>query len=101
MERLDRLGLGANNEGTVPKQESARSDVLFVSVFSAPLCSILHRTLPSALSRIEDKLRDVSERVGNVGHAGSNEDTKVVSELMGYIRDIVDRQAVSDKSQTG
>ena len=38
----------------------------------------------------------MSEQIENVG---SNRDTKVASELMGYIRDTIDRQ-VSDKAQT-
>ena len=38
----------------------------------------------------------MSEQIENVG---SNGDTKIVSELMGYIRDVIDRQ-VSDKART-
>ena len=34
----------------------------------------------------------MSHRVENVGRTGSNEDTKVVSELMDYIRDAVNSQ---------
>ena len=43
---------------------------------------------------MEDKLRDVSDRIGSTG---SPEDTKLMSELMDHIRD-VGRQ-VNDKSQ--
>ena len=41
---------------------------------------------------MEDKLWDVSRHVENFGRTGSNEDTKVVSEPMNYIRDVVDGQ---------
>ena len=46
---------------------------------------------------MEGNLRDVSDRIENVG---SSKDTKVVSELMDYIRDAIYHQAVSGKAQT-
>lgn len=41
---------------------------------------------------MEHNLLNVSDRIENVG---SNKDTKVVSELMDYIRDAIYHQAVS------
>lgn len=41
LERLDRLGLGKNDEDVTDEQESARRDVLFASVISAPSYLIL------------------------------------------------------------
>ena len=81
---LDRLGLGDN-------------DGLLVSVISAPLYSILYLILSSALERINDKLRDVSNRIENAGYMGSN-DGKAVSELMDEIRAAIANRQVSSKA---
>ena len=55
----------------------------------------------------KEKIDTVLERLDSLGlgvdngDAGSDKDTKVVSELMDYIRDAVGRQTVSGKAQTG
>ena len=98
LERLDSLGLGVDNGDGVDKQQPTPSNALLASVISSPLPLTPRRVFYSALKRIEDKLPSVSERVGD---AGSDKDTKVVSELMDYIRDAVGRQTVSGKAQTG
>ena len=36
LERLDRLGMGKNDEDVIDEQESTRRDILFASVISAP-----------------------------------------------------------------
>ena len=54
----------------------------------------------SALERIETKLRELSDRVENVGHGGSNEDTKVLSGLVDQIRDAVMSCQVGGGGQT-
>ena len=59
------------------------------------LCPILRSIPSSALEQIKAELRDVSDHVKSFGRAGSNEDTKAMSELMGYIRDAVTNYQVS------
>ena len=84
-----------NDGGGVCEQESARTDALLRSVISLSLYSTLCSIHSSALEKIKAELRDISDHIKSVGRAGSNEDTKAMSELMGYIRDAVTNYQVS------
>lgn len=96
LERFEKLDVGGD---TVHGQDATQTDALLTSVISPSLYSTIHSIPPSALERIEDKLRDVSDRVESGGHVASNEDTKAVSELMDYIRDAVTSYQVCGGTQ--
>ena len=92
----DGMGLGTNGGDVVPKLQSAQSNTLITSVTSVPPYLLPHLILPSALERINDKLRDVSKHAENAGYMGSN----VASELDEIITAIANCQA-SSEAQTG
>lgn len=50
---------------------------------------------------MKGKLRDISDRVENAGYTGSDEDSKVVSELMEEIRAVIIDYKVSCETRTG
>ena len=53
------------------------------------------------MGQVKDKLKDISDRLENMGRTGDNEDGKVVFELMEGIRNVVDDCRVSGNAQTG
>ena len=86
--RLDRLGLGENDEHTIDPQDSVRPADLFTLVIPTP-CYSISLTPFSALNRIKDKLQMVSDRIQAADYAGDDKDFRIVSELMDDIRDTV------------
>ena len=98
---LDKLGAGVNDGDAIRKLQPTRSDALLASVISAPLCLIQHSILSSALERIKDKFRDVSDRIENPGYMGSTEDVKAVPQIMEEIRGAIADCQVSGKFLTG
>ena len=101
LKRLDKLGIGMNDGGAVRKLQSTQSDAPFMSVISARLCLIQYSILSSALERIKNKLRDMSDRIENPGYTESTEGAKVVSQFMEEIRAAVADCQVSGKALTG
>lgn len=91
------LGLGTNDGDVVHELQLARSDGPPVSVVLVFHYLIPHRILSSALEQVNDKLRDISDRIENAGYIGNN----VVSELMDEIRATITNSQVSSKAQTG
>ena len=89
-----------NDGDAIHKLQPTRSDALLASVISAPLCLIQHSILSSALERIKDKFRDVSDRIGNPGYMGSTEGAKAVSQLIEEIRAAIADCQVSGNAQT-
>jgi len=91
---LDKPGVGMNDRDAVHKLQSTHLLVISVPI----LCpQIEYSILFSALERIEDMLRVVSDRVDNAGHLG-RDDGKVVSELLVEIRAAVNDCQVSSKA---
>ena len=97
--RFEALNLRMNNEGAVHEQDSARTDALATSVISLSIYLILCSIPSSTVERIEAELRDVSDHIKSVGHAGSNEDTKTMAELADYIRDAITNYQVSGRDR--
>ena len=94
---LGRLGLGTNDGDAVHKPRSTGNDDLPMSVILISLYSIPHSILSSAPGRIDDKLRDISNRIEDAGYMGSN-DGKAVPELMDEIRAAIANRQVSGKA---
>jgi Mg2+ and Co2+ transporter CorA len=91
---LDRL------TDTVRKLQQTRSEVPPASVIPASLHPILRSTLSSALEQINDKLRDIYDRIESMGSVGSN-DGEVVSELVDKVLAAIADRKVSGKPQMG
>lgn len=56
--------------------------------------------LHSSLERIQDKLKEASDRVEKMGLTRNNEDAQVIAEIMAVIRGAVVDCQVSGKTQT-
>ena len=94
---LARLGLGTNDEDVACKLRSARNNSPPVSVVLVSRYLIPHRILSSAPEEVNDKLRDISDRIENAGYIESS----VVSEFMDEIRVAITNSQVSTKARTG
>lgn len=90
------MGLGAENWSVV----TARNDAALLSAIQAFLACSFVEFSPSALERIKDKLKEVSDRIENMGRVGNNEDVKAVAQLVDHIRDAVTDCKVSGEVLT-
>jgi len=82
--RLDRLGLGEDNENVA---NSMRRADLFMSVTSNSPVLIPYRLPSSTLNRIKHKLQGILDRIETAGYSEDGGDVQVVSELMDAIID--------------
>ena len=101
LKRLDKLGVGVNDGDATHTLQPERSGALLASAILAPLCLIQHSILSSALERIKDKVRDVSDCIENPGYMGNTEGAKAVSRLMEEIRTAIADCQVSGRALTG
>jgi hypothetical protein len=69
---LDRLGLGADDGSAVHKPQPIRSDALLMSAIPVPLFDPAFNP-PSSLGQVKDKLKDVSDRLENMGRTENSE----------------------------
>ena len=97
---LDELRLGMDDGDGAHALQAMQGDTLLTLVVSLLLGRIPHLTLFSAVGRMDDKLRNMADRVENIGSAGSGNE-KVLSELVVEIRAVVSVLRVSDNSRAG
>ena len=90
-----------NDGDAIRKLQPTRSDALLASVISVPPCLIRYQILSSALERIKDKFRDISDRIENPGYMGSTEGARAMSQLMEENQAAIADFQVSGKALTG
>ena len=95
---LDELRLGMDDGDGAHALQEMQGTTLLTSVVSIPLCWVLHLILSSAMGRMDEKLRDISDCVKSIGSTGrSNE--KALGELVDEIRAAVNVLRVSSNSR--
>ena len=97
---LDELRLGMDDGDGAHALQTTQGDTLLTSVISVPLGRTLHLIFSSAVGRMDDKLRDMADRIENMGSTGSGNE-KVLSELVDEIRAVVSVLRVSSNSLAG
>ena len=94
---LDELRLGMDDGDGAHALQAVQGDTLLTSVISVPLRRIPSLILSSAVGRMDDKLRDMTNRIDNMGSTGGGNE-KVLSELVDEIRAAVSILRVSSNS---
>ena len=97
---LDELRLGMEDGDGAHALQAVQGDTLLTSVIPVPLGRIPYLILPSAVGRMDDKLRDVTNRIENMGSTGGGNE-KALSELVDEIRAVVSILRVSSNSRVG
>ena len=95
---LDELRLGMEDVDRTHALQAMQGDALLTSAICVLLRRIPHLILSSAMGRMEDKLRDIADRIENMGSTGSGNE-KVLSELVDEIRAVVSILRVSSNSR--
>ena len=95
---LDELRLGMDDGDGAYALQAMQGATLLTSVVSILLCWAVHLILSSAMGRMDEKLRDISDRVESMGSTGSKNE-KVLAELVDEIRAAVSILRVSNNSR--
>ena len=97
---LDELRLGMDDGDGAHALQAMQGDTLLRSAIFVPLGWVPHLIPSSAVGRVDDKLRDMADRIENMGSTGSGNE-KVLSELVDEIRAVVNILRVSSNSLAG